>query len=183
MNKSGFCKCGCGQQTKLARQSLSSTGQIKGQPLDYIHNHHARKKEYRIDQATGCWIWLLAKNDRGYGRKQLGGRKESGGHKVPAHRYMYEKIYGKIPAGLQLDHVCRNTSCVNPTHLQPVTCAENTRRGLSAKLDAADVRSIRQNLLCTSSYGSTRGLVKVLAEHYGVSKSLISMIKNYRVWI
>ena len=46
------------------------------------------------------------------------------------HRVMYEEAYGPIPAGLELDHLCRNRWCVNPHHLEPVTRSENNHRGL-----------------------------------------------------
>ena len=40
---------------------------------------------------------------------------------------------GPIPEGLTLDHLCQNPNCVNPTHLEPVTRGENTRRGLVSR--------------------------------------------------
>ena len=45
-----------------------------------------------------------------------------------AHRVVFELLVGDIPEGLELDHLCRNTLCVNPDHLEPVTRAENMRR-------------------------------------------------------
>src|SRR5699024_1617461 len=45
-----------------------------------------------------------------------------------AHRVSYETFAGPIPEGLDLDHLCRNRSCVNPEHLEPVTRSENLRR-------------------------------------------------------
>jgi hypothetical protein len=36
---------------------------------------------------------------------------------------------GPIPRGLVIDHLCRNTICVNPDHMQVVTVRENTLRG------------------------------------------------------
>ena len=73
---------------------------------------------------SGCWIWMGADNgDQGYGRVYLGGKS------YRAHRLMYELIKGKVPGGLDLDHLCRVRCCVNPAHLEPVTNLENLLRG------------------------------------------------------
>jgi hypothetical protein len=47
-----------------------------------------------------------------------------------AHRLVYESLVGPIPDGFHIDHLCRNTRCVCPWHLEPVTPAENVRRGI-----------------------------------------------------
>jgi hypothetical protein len=59
----------------------------------------------------------------GYGEFSIGKRK------VRAHRFAYETFRGAIPAGLVIDHLCRQPRCVNPGHLQPVTRGENVLRG------------------------------------------------------
>jgi hypothetical protein len=46
---------------------------------------------------------------------------------------VYELLVGPIPAGLVIDHLCRVPSCMNPAHLEPVTNAENIRRGYAAR--------------------------------------------------
>jgi hypothetical protein len=45
-----------------------------------------------------------------------------------AHVVAYEEAVGLVPAGLELDHLCRQTLCVNPVHVEPVTHRENMRR-------------------------------------------------------
>lgn len=72
----------------------------------------------RID-GNGCWIWQGYIGSDGYGRC---GRKQS------AHLYSYRAFCGPVPKGLELDHLCRVITCVNPAHLEPVTHAENKRR-------------------------------------------------------
>lgn len=74
---------------------------------------------------SGCWIWVGHRNSTGYGAC-LRDRK-----KVPAHRVIYERYRGPIPAELEADHKCRNRPCVNPDHIEPVTRRENVRRGVS----------------------------------------------------
>lgn len=74
----------------------------------------------------GCMEWTAYKDRHGYGKANLGGRK--GGVQF-AHRISYTALMGEIPDGLVLDHLCRNTSCVRPTHLEVVPQMENVRRG------------------------------------------------------
>lgn len=78
------------------------------------------KIEDKVLIGDGCWEWTGFRNEMGYGH--LGNRR--------AHRVVYELLKGPIPIGLVLDHLCRNPSCVRPDHLEPVTKAENNRRGI-----------------------------------------------------
>lgn len=71
---------------------------------------------------TGCWEWTGHKDEKGYGTLTRQGKRWS------AHRFMYTLHRGSIPEGLEIDHLCRNTSCVNPDHLEPVTRRENLAR-------------------------------------------------------
>lgn len=76
-----------------------------------------------VDLKTGCWLWTRPLITGGYASMGYRGRGRL------AHRVFYEIFVGPIPDGLHLDHLCRVRHCVNPTHLEPVTCRENILRG------------------------------------------------------
>lgn len=69
-----------------------------------------------------CWLCASGVNWAGYAQFIASGSR------VAAHRWSYERFVGPIPDGLQIDHLCFVRNCVNPSHLEPVTAAENTRR-------------------------------------------------------
>lgn len=73
-------------------------------------------------EPLGCWEWTGALTRGGYGRVVWKGST------ALAHRVAYELLRAEIPETLQIDHLCRNTKCVNPWHLEPVTALENIHR-------------------------------------------------------
>ena len=75
---------------------------------------------------SGCWLWTASLDSKGYG--QIG--KDRGGL-TRAHQVSYRIHKGAVPAGLEIDHLCRVRNCVNPDHLEAVTRRENIRRGVS----------------------------------------------------
>jgi hypothetical protein len=82
--------------------------------------------------ASGCWVWTGGKDWDGYGIFTAQTRRTR-----RAHRWSYEHEVGPIPNGLVLDHLCRNRSCVNPDHLEPVTSRVNTFRGCTPATENA----------------------------------------------
>lgn len=78
---------------------------------------------------NGCWNWTgyikrpyKPKKDLPYGHFSVESKP------VRAHRWAYEYFIGRIPKDLELDHLCKNTICVNPKHLEPVTRKVNFER-------------------------------------------------------
>lgn len=79
--------------------------------------------DFILYDPDGCWPWEGRRDVDGYG---------CAGMKL-AHRMVYELCRGPIPDGLEIDHLCRNTLCVRPSHLEPVTHAVNMARSLPAQ--------------------------------------------------
>jgi hypothetical protein len=94
-----------------------------------------RRHQEKICLSTipGCWIWTggTAGSTARYGQTQF--RRPDGSYKKKyVHVLAYELYVGLVPTGLEIDHLCRNILCVNPSHLEAVTHKENRRR---ARLD------------------------------------------------
>lgn len=84
------------------------------------------ESRFTVDE-SGCWLWTGYVKPSGYATMSVNSKMQW------VHRLSYEVLVGPIPAGLQLDHLCRVRNCVNPAHLEPVTGRENTIRSYAAR--------------------------------------------------
>ena len=138
----------------------------------------------KVDRSTeGCHEWTGSRTRKGYGMLSVDGKNRS------VHRFAYTVTRGPIPEGLCVLHKCDNRACCNPDHLFLGTVADNNadrsrkgrtsklggRRGEehgSSKLKAEDVLRIR----------SDPRPVRAIAPVYGVSPSLVGLIKRGERW-
>ena len=85
------------------------------------------KDKINADCGNGCWNWLGTISNSGYGQLSATAVTSS----KLAHRVIYTAMIGPVLESMDLDHLCRNRKCVNPTHLEPVSRRENICRGNS----------------------------------------------------
>lgn len=95
---------------------------------------------------TGCWLWSDVGRRYGYARVTHQGRR------AYAHRVVWELLVGPIEDGKELDHLCRVTCCVNPSHLDPVVHSVNWHRGSGPAALANDVARRRARTHCLNGH-------------------------------
>lgn len=121
---------------------------------------------------TPCWRWLkfieTKGRSKGYPKTNVNGVTKR------AHKVYYEDHFGvKLEPHIQLDHKCRNRSCVNPDHLEPVTHRENQdRRSKFSWEQAAAVRALKGVLS-----------QQKIADQFGISRRYVRDILEGRAWV
>lgn len=116
------------EKNPISRREAAKKGFFGGSAEASVERERRKKKVLQgvmINQETQCWQWLRGKTNKGYGAVYFSGVQFS------VHSVMYMIYKGRIPDGLDLDHLCRNRSCCNPDHLEAVTRKENLLRGLT----------------------------------------------------
>lgn len=131
--------CGCGATTAIADET-SGPARVKGEHVKYLVGHATRGKRRRKGDdwvledrghTTPCRIWQHSKFANGYGKQTRPVTHPRGAGMTYSHILAWEEVNGPVPDGLELDHLCRQVDCGNPDHLEPVTHAENVRRGMA----------------------------------------------------
>ena len=122
------CVCDCGNHRIVAAASLvrglsKSCGCLCLETVMTMEQFLDKHVPNR--QPGQCWLWTGAIGPTGYGSCRWKRKTRA------AHRLVYEHLIGPVPEGLELDHLCKTRHCVNPAHLEPVTHAENLRRGIN----------------------------------------------------
>ncbi len=91
----------------------------------------------KVNKTETCWLWMGHTTPSNGSASRYGDFRTTLSHSRKAHRIAYELVRGPIPIGLTIDHLCRNTLCVNPAHLEAVTLRENILRGTSPQAKCA----------------------------------------------
>ena len=123
--------CDCGREFTVAGADLRRRS--------YVCNHIVEDRFFsKVDKTESCWLWKGCLHPEGYGTFR-------NGKAVLAHVFSWQLVNGAVPNRLELDHLCRIRQCVNPAHLEPVTHAENVRRGKLGEVTAARFANRRKS--------------------------------------
>jgi hypothetical protein len=101
---------------------------IMSKPDKSVDERFWAKVEEPFDAINDCWVWKAARSQKGYGQFRIGPRGAGSNRNILAHVWAYEFFNGPVPKGNELHHICETKSCVNPSHLEPLTRAEHMRR-------------------------------------------------------
>lgn len=113
-------------------------------PINYSKHLPRLLSKVSPEPNSGCWLWMGRTDSGGYGVVEFydpeAAKRGKKSISKCAHGAMYRAIVGPVPEGLDLDHICRVRSCVNPAHLEPVMRRENIRRGICGEVNGKRMR-------------------------------------------
>lgn len=108
----------------------------------------------RVNKTKSCWEWTgtIIRGRMAYGQVTRYGYEQT------AHRLSYKLHKGDIPPGMQVDHRCHNTTCVNPEHLRLATPSQNAQNRKGPRSDnTSGVRGVSLNGRRYSAYAVING--------------------------
>lgn len=169
---SGFCRCGCGERTRVAPQDYPKRGIRKGEPQQFVKQHQARRrKAFIVNPETGCWIWQGYTIPQGYAMQSIDGESKL------VHVLHWERLNGSVPppgpdGRYELHHLCGDKACVNPGHLELLSRLGHSRKH-PRKVTIEMAREIR---------AATDAPSAQLAERYGIAQVTVEFIRSGRTW-
>lgn len=114
-----------------------------GDPLKTVRRLASSPEEsfaVRAIRKGGCLVWTGAVHTNGYGIIWTGKRI------MRAHRWAYERANGPIPAGQEIDHICGNRLCCEPSHLRLASRKQNMEHRVTLNSNnASGVRGVSRD--------------------------------------
>lgn len=131
--------------------------------------------------ASGCWEWVKAKSQWGYGTTGNGKwyKKYS---KQKIHQLSYIAFNGVYDKKLFVLHKCHNPKCCNPLHLRTGTNADNVQDRVSSKrYNRSNSKLTKEEVaIIKTLLGKIRQ--RDLAAMFGVKQQAISSINTGKNW-
>lgn len=125
----------CGYRTRLIKPKREVAPITKEEKLTMMAWRLAFDIEIAGDDE--CWMWTGAKwqANRTYCKTPYYVARTCGydpidsdiSRHTSAPRLMYQLFEGDLQEGMQIDHICNNSLCCNPAHMQAVTKQEHGR--------------------------------------------------------
>ena len=178
---SSYCSRKC-KDSKASSWLLKTSFIIENATDEEKLNRLKNNFEKFVIRKVDCWQWK-GKSEKGYPKMTC--RKKLGANL--GHRASWLIYRGEIPYGLSVLHKCDNALCTNPDHLFLGSNEDNVNDMLSkkrnprgskvgtSKLDEDKVKQIKMLL--------EKDITGVeISERFGVTRTLVSYIKNGKAW-
>jgi hypothetical protein len=142
--------------------------------IDRIEKHSEKVTE------SGCWIWMGAISNSGYGLAHSDKRNKT----ASAHRVSYEAFIGDIPKGMIIAHACDNRLCVNPNHLWLATHKQNSQDMVKKNRSAFGEKCGKSKLkeFEVSFIKETKLSQRKIATMFSISKTTVGDIRRGKTW-